>query len=215
MTKTIKLFSLLLMFVFSTVFAESDLDKYRLYVTKVDPELHCFEMSNGMILNTVKKRWKREILPEVGTEIFLLPFQFNTNQTGARVEDGEFIAAFKGENRVSVLLLWMSPGFEQHALTFVSAKPVKWFFSSVQEYVIELSDGSKWKCIESANFDKGDPVIVTGAPELGKWCIINPNPSSFEESEDNSTITYPIIIVTPNLESEEASKKYTEHGQKL
>lgn len=207
MTKAVKLFSLLFLFVFSTVFAEPDLDKYRLYVTKVDPELHCFEVSNGLILNTVEKRWKRETLPGVGTEIFLLPYQFNANKTDARVEDGEFIAGFKAENRIKALLLWLSPGSEQHALTFVSAKPVKWFFSSVQEYVIELSDGSKWTSKISANFDKGDPVIVTGAPEEGKWCIINPNPSTFEGSEDNAEIVYPCIIVTPYLESEEASKK--------
>jgi len=205
MTKTLKLFSLLLMFVFSTVFAESDLDKYRLYVTKVDPKLHCFEVSNGMILNTVKKKWHYETLPAVGAEIFLLPFRFNAHKTDARVEGGEFIAAFKGGR--SALLLWMSPGLEQHALTFVSAKPVNWFFSTVEEYQIELSDGSKWTSKISANFDKGDPVIVTGAPVEGKWCIINPNPSSFEESEDNSTIMYPCIIVTPYRESKAASEK--------
>ena len=207
MTKTMKLFSLLLMVVFSVAFADSDLDKYRLYVTKVDTELQCFEVSNGMILNRVKKRRNSETLPEVGTEIMLLPIRFNANRTDARIEDGEFIAGFKAENRKSALFLWMSPGSEQHALTFVSANPVKWFFSNVQEYVIELSDGSKWTSKISANFDKGDPVIVTGAPVEGKWCIINPNPSTFEESEDNSTIMYPCIIVTPYLETEEASKK--------
>jgi hypothetical protein len=52
------------------VSAEIKEDKYRLYVTMVDPEFHCFALSNHMICEIPKRHWEKEALPEVGTEVY-------------------------------------------------------------------------------------------------------------------------------------------------
>ena len=49
------------MFFFSSVFAlydGVDLAKYRLHVTKVDPEFHCFELSNNLVFVIPQKNWE-------------------------------------------------------------------------------------------------------------------------------------------------------------
>ena len=75
MTKTLKHFSLLFVFIFSMVSAEIKEDQYRLYVTMVDPEFHCFALSNHMICYIPKENWETRTLPEVGTEIcFILTY---------------------------------------------------------------------------------------------------------------------------------------------
>ena len=79
MIKTLKHFFLLFVFMFSMVSAESKEDPYRLYVTMVDPEFHCFALSNNMVFNIPGTNWEIiAALPEVGTEVHVEPYKKNS-----------------------------------------------------------------------------------------------------------------------------------------
>jgi len=92
MTTSFKLFLMLFLLIFTGVFTETqiDLDKYRLYVTEVDPEFHCFTLSNQMVCYVAQNNWETDLLPEVGAEIRLAPKKRNPAMT--LIEEGEFLA---------------------------------------------------------------------------------------------------------------------------
>ncbi|HEY5235199.1 MAG TPA: hypothetical protein VIJ14_03375, partial [Rhabdochlamydiaceae bacterium] len=91
-----KRLSLMFMFLLSTVFAETkpDLDKYRVYVTEIDPEFHCFALSNHMVFNIPKKNWETDPLPEVGTEVYLKPTIRMLEGRASYKGEGDFVVKF-------------------------------------------------------------------------------------------------------------------------
>ena len=175
-----RLLSFLFVLVFSSVFADVELEKYRLYVTRVDPEFHCFELSNNFILNTGKRGWGSEKLPDEGTEIYLMPTVRSSRSQEERIRDGEFYAFYyQDDKEVKLNAVWISPESKQDCLSYVSTQlectqPAGWFFSAVYENVIELSDGSRWICNKAPNFNKGDHVVLSVSfSDSNKWFMYN------------------------------------------
>jgi len=206
MTKTLKLLSLLLLVFFSNIFAESktDFDRYRLYVAKVDPEFHCFALSNGMVCYTVKKRWESETLPEVGAEIYLIPRLRLSRTRQEKVQEGEFYAFFSDQSSKRSLTVWSTPEFLKHCPSYVSAKiectqPAGWWSYAVHELVIELSDGSKWITNKIPDFDPGSTVLITADHGSDKWFIINLSGARFLEKNRVSMVYYDQVEVRPYL----------------
>lgn len=180
MTKILKLFSLLLMAVFSAVFADStvDLEKYRLTVTEIDPEFHCFRLSNHMIFNIPKKNWEKVELLEVGTEVYLKPIGRKVTSR-LSCEEGNLCVCFSKNPKKKCMLVWMPKESEEHCLTYVSSElictaPSGWFSSQEYRYVMTLSDQSKWvmKRDGESNFRLGERVIVSRGKE-DEFYLIN------------------------------------------
>src|SRR5579863_8923319 len=129
MTKILKLFSLLFVLIFSMASAEFKEDQYRLYVTMVDPEFHCFSLSNKMVFHIPEKNWETALLPEVGTEIFI---EGETRKVSNYLssEDDKFGIGFSNhpENKLwwelEFMPVRMSKGSEEYCLTYVSSEPI-------------------------------------------------------------------------------------------
>jgi hypothetical protein len=127
-----KLFFLMLIFSVSCAFTESKFDpeKYRLYVTEVDPEFHCFALSNGMTCYTIKLDWQLEKLPEVGTEIYLSPWSnkpkcvSSDNSRALAIQKGEFYVSYSIAGQKRGHRVWMPREFEQYCLAYISTKSV-------------------------------------------------------------------------------------------
>lgn len=193
MTKMMKLFSLCAMFLFSSVFAlqdQVDLEKYRLYVTKVDPEFHCFALSNSWVFSIPQQNWETDQLPEVGTEIFILPKLRHPDNRLSLSEEGEFYAEYTKESKTHQIAVWMTEQSQQEFVTYVSSETVctrpGWIYGCwIDENVIELSDGSKWILKKKCNcsketrfgFNPGDRLIVTKRD--GNFCMITDIDRSF------------------------------------
>jgi hypothetical protein len=182
MTKTLKYFSLLFVFIFSLVSAEIKEDQYRLNVTMVDPELHCFALSNNMICNTLKKNWETETLPEVGTEVYI--------KATARIisdskNEGEVDVVYSQDPAKRPFGVWITPESKQNGLSFAASEsvctaPAGWIFSEEYRDVILLSDGSQW-IKESAGktvFGPGSRVVVSKQKD-GGYSIIDLDASSY------------------------------------
>ena len=212
MTKTVKLFSLLLMFVFSTVFAESDLDKYRLYVTDVDPEYQCFALSNNMIFCVARNNLETDTFPEVGVEIVLAPW---IRHPDARyfVHEGDFMARFFGIPQNHPTKICMIPESREFCLSYVSTEsvciePDGWFFSGVYIDVIELSDGSKWiaESTDPFEFKKGDHIIVTKIGD-NQWGFIDVDQNvSRKTANEEIYVHYLGVAVKPYIQGENSAK---------
>jgi hypothetical protein len=212
MNKTLKLISLAFMFVFSTVFTEpkAEQDPHRLYVTKVDPEFHCFVLSNNMMFYSIKNEWKTENLPDVGTEVKLLPAERHPEKKNAIMEEGEFKAIYAIGDRKRSLFIWMPPESEQYCFSYVaskqlSVKPAGWFSARVNQEIIELSDGSKW-LVEpketELGFSPGDHVIVAGVDEA-RHMLINVNRMFYSHinQTDKTLGWYRYAVVKPYVEA--------------
>ena len=121
MNKTLKQFSLLLVFVFSAVFADSkaDLENYRLFVTEVDPEFHCFRLSNKLVFNIPKKDWETETLPEVGTEVQIWPRFINVFNRHPFAEDDFNIVFYKNPDK-KLMSVCLPKESEEYCLTSLS-----------------------------------------------------------------------------------------------
>ena len=201
MTKTLKLLSLLFIFICSMTFALSAEDdavnQYRMYVTKVDPEFHCFALSNGMVCNTVKQEWMKEKLPEVGDEIFLIPLIRSSLSFEEKTERGEFLA-FSEKTGLSV---WVSPESRQNCPSYVSIKlensPSPEGLLPVKLKVIKLSDGSKWLSEKVPPFDLGVTVVVTASRESGKWFLTDLSRDCFLGTDRALRVFYNQVEVQP------------------
>ena len=119
MVTFLKRFSLLFVVFFSIVSAEAkeDLEKYRLYVTKIDPEFHCFALSNEMVFNIPKKNWETATLPEVGAEVYILPTIRQVPNRLSSSEEGEFGIKFPKNPNKGVTYVFMSQESEQCCLS--------------------------------------------------------------------------------------------------
>ncbi len=216
MAKPLKLFSLLLIFLFSTMVAESknDLDKYRLYVTNVDPEFHCFALSNQMTFCIAKNDWETGNLPEVGTEVSLVP-RFTYPDMRYSVSEGDLsVLNFGSFHRgpmyqPKLTNIWMSPESKQYCFSFVSSEsvclqPAGWFSSAVNRDVIKLSDESQWIAEQEGRFGfkKGDRVIVTQIND-SQWGIIDVDQNVTMESRHIKKMR----IILPSLLSPIFPKK--------
>jgi len=168
------------MLVFSSVFADQkvDLEKYRLYVTKVDPEFLCFELSNNLVFNIPKKNWENNTLPEVGTQVHIFPIYRLVRGRSLSIEDGEFAVVYS-EDPEKKSIVWMPKESEQYCLSYVSSEPLctqpgGWIYTAEYKEVVLLSDGSKWVMVEDAlsKFKPGDRVIVSRSKE-DNYVIVN------------------------------------------
>jgi hypothetical protein len=194
-----RLLSFLFVLVFSSIFADVDLENYRLYVTRVDPEFHCFELSNNLILNTVEWEWEK--LPDEGTEIYLKPTVRSSQSQEERIRDGEFYTFYYQDDReVNVNAVWISTQLE-------CTQPAGWFFSAVYENVIELSDGSKWICKNVPKFDKGDHVVLSADFwDSNKWFMYNVDKDFYFATDKFSVARNDGMRVQPYTLKEAATK---------
>ncbi len=165
-----KRFSLLFMLVFSSIFAEAkvDLEKYRLYVTKVDAEFHCFALSNNLVFTIPQKQWETETLPELGSEVYVLPAIAILDGHTSFKEEHEFSMIHSENRQKKRIAVWMSEESKQECLSLVSSEsvctePAGWVFSERYKEVFRLSDGSSWMKEKEGQtvFSSGDRVIVS------------------------------------------------------
>jgi hypothetical protein len=182
MTKILKYFSLLFVFMFSLVSAEIKEDQYRLYVTDIDPEFHCFALSNNMVFNIPKKMWEKVTLPEVGTEVYVMDgfrcipepkhecvFAFGYSQDGA-------------EKRCYACI---TPESKKYGLTCVSSKtictaPAGYIFSAQYRAVLLLSDGSQWiKEEDTKNVFDSESRLIVSKQNDGSYSIIDLDESDY------------------------------------
>lgn len=203
MTKTLKLFSLLFVMMFSMVFAESkiDLEQYRLFVTKVDPESHCFVLSNELTCCQIKRDWNTKTLPPIGIEIVLTNLVSPSEHKRSNNEAGEFLALDDNGGQYNV---WVPQESEPYFLTVVMCRsvcthPAGWIYSATYENMIELSDGSKWTTQMDHAFEEGDRVVVSIDSDFGTWELINLDTVVHAASSNNETY-YEKIIASPYLE---------------
>jgi hypothetical protein len=205
MSKTVQLFSLVLIFVVFDLFGigdvvdpiytsvvRTDLEKYRLYVTMVDPEFHCFALSNNMVFNIPKKNWETTSLPEVGTEVSVYPSVIRLEGRSTYNEQGDFMVKYSQESMEKQTRVWMTRDSEQYCLSYVSSesvctKPAGWVIRGVYQNVLTLSDGSKWILPKDARvkFVPGDRIILSKTQE-GDYAIIDIDQSIFVCDESKS-----------------------------
>jgi len=168
MGKTLKFFSLLFTVVFAVLTAESATDenqflskvkeKYRLTVTEVDPEHHCFKLSNKLICNLTKGRLKTDALPVVGDAVLLWSITRSYDRRLSHIEQGELAVFIKGgEGELptkSIINVWISCEDEY---------PVFLYDSDPDQERFILSDASEWirKSKEPTVFAPKDRIIIS------------------------------------------------------
>lgn len=154
MATLLRMFLVAFVAVCSIVKADTqDLDKYQITVTKIDEELHCIALSNGMICHVVERDWGKEKPLVVGDKVAFVPNMWHVDRKGALQEEGDFRVSFFQDQKGVAFFVWASkesnPSFVNYvADTSVCIKPAGWFASEESVQVIELSDGSKWKVPE-------------------------------------------------------------------
>ncbi len=182
MIKTLKHFFLLFVFVFSMASAETNEDKYRLYVTMVDPELHCFALSNNMICNTLKKNWETETLPEVGTEVYI---KATAKIISDSKNEGEVDVGYSQDSAKKPFSVWITPESKQNGLLFVASEsvctePAGWIFSAQYRDALLLSDGSQWiKENDGKTVFGPESRVVVSKQKDGGYSIIDLDKSAF------------------------------------
>ncbi len=184
MKTILKLFLMIFFLICFPLFAEADLNlnKYRMYVTAVDEDAHCFAVSNGLIFHLIKKHWTVKKLPEIGVEIKLIPMGWFPEVKSSNIEEGEFIVLFDNETAKNQrVLAWLSPDSEFQYISYVSTQnvcvePAGWFSMGEFENIIELSDGSKWiQGPLDPLLNKEDRIIISPEPGSENWLLINLN----------------------------------------
>lgn len=205
MKNTLKLFSIMFFLIFSSVFAEAEvnLDKYRLFVTSVDEEAHSFTVSNGLILYLAKNQWTSQKLPDIDNEIQLFPLPWFSEKKEANVEEGELIVFFDSkEIKNRMVFAWISPGSAPSGLSYVSTQivcvePAGWFSAGKFENIIELSDGSKWiQGPLDPLLSKEDYVILSPDLDSKDWLLINLNRIVYFQSHNVALKTLAIYRYT-------------------
>lgn len=191
MTKALKLFSLLFLFLVSTVSADTEAEedmlfvnqRYRLTVTKVDPEFHCFSLTNKLVCNIPKKNWETDALPEVVDEIFIMPFPRVHDHRSSHVETGELLVGIRDPQTKLLakkpITVWISDESE-YQLWFVRSEwhvtePASgWLSPAVYTEFMVLSDGYRWvrKQEKATVFEPGDRIIV-GKVSEEKYLLID------------------------------------------
>ena len=177
MTKTLKHFSLLFVFIFSMVSAEIKEDQYRLYVTMVDPEFHCFALSNNMICEIPKRHWEKEALPEVGTEVyFYSDIRLITNSED---EYDEFAMGYSQDPSKKLFNVRITPESKHYGLSFVTSAciitaPAGWIRSEQYRDVVQLSDGSQWVKVDDGKTVFGpESRLLVSKQKDGGFSIID------------------------------------------
>lgn len=205
MTKTLKFFSLVLLLIFSVAFGGSkvDLEKYRLFVTKVDPESHCFVLSNGMTCCQIIRDWNKKALPNIGIEIALTNLSSPSENKKSNKEEGEFLAL---DDNGGQYYVWMPLESEQYFLTVVLCRsvctcPAGWVYSATYENLIELSDGSKWTTSMDHAFARGNRIVVSTDNDFGIWELINLDTVVHAAASSNNETYYEKITASPYLET--------------
>lgn len=185
MTKIMKLFFLMLMFVAFDLFGigdNADLEKYRLYVTMVDPEFHCFALSNNLVFHIPKKNWETDCLPSVGSEVYIesLP---RIIEGSSYDEQGDFNVFSSDQKKPNPVLLTKDSAqycllsydsFEQ-----ICSQPAGWIVRAFYQNILTLSDGSKWVRMYDGpdtsineEFIQGDRIILSKLKD-DEYVIIN------------------------------------------
>ena len=175
MRKMLKFFSLFFMVVFAPLVAESATDenqflskmeeKYRLTVTEVDAEHHCFKLSNKLICNLTKGRLKIDALPVVGDVVRLFPTLRSYDRRLSHIEQGELTVFIKSEDVIptkSIINVWIS-GEDEYPVVLSRIESINpGGESGADQGVFMLSDGSMWirKSKEPTVFAPGDRIII-------------------------------------------------------
>ena len=196
MIKTLKLFSLMLVLIFSRVSADPKagedkfrskiFEKYVLTVTDVDPELHCFRLSNKLVCNILKKNWETDALPEVGDIVCLNSILRLHGHRSSHIEQGELRVDIRwpdgrlpSKGEVDV---WIS-GESEYQVFFVDCILVciySGWFSDANYGIFILSDTSGWAKTskEPHVFSPGDRIIV-GVNSQNEYILIDLDKSFF------------------------------------
>lgn len=174
MNKSLKLFLPLFLLAFSMMFAEVNLEKYRLFVSKADPETQSFVLSNGMTCCLIEQLNKIKALPAVGSEMMLYPLK-GTSEYRPQQSVGEFDARDVNDRQ---FLIWMPQDSQQYFLTVaacypVCSRPAGWILGAKYENIIELSDGSQWSAQGNHMFAQGDHIVISHDNDFGLWNLIN------------------------------------------
>ncbi len=190
MIKMVKLFSLCVMFLFSSVFAVGEaslvgLEKYRLYVTKVDPEFHCFALSNNLVCQTLKKNWETETLPEVGAQVYITNCVSMIDNRVSDKDVAEFEIGYTENPEKKLIGVRIFQDSKQYGLSIISTEsvctaPDGWIFSAEYKDVILLSDGSQWMKEKAGKtvFCSESRVVVSRQKE-GGYSILDLDQSSY------------------------------------
>jgi hypothetical protein len=206
MTKTLKLFSLLLIFLFSTMVASDP-----------DPEFEGCDIWNDWTCYIDKNR---EIpnLPEVGTEVSLVPQLKHPDKKYFVMQD-EYSVVYFGSYQGKLTNAGTSPESKQNCFSFVSSESVclqparwfspdtGWFSPAVNRDVIKLSDESEWIAEEGSpiGFKKGDRVIVTQIND-SQWGIFDVDQSITWEGRNRKTYAHYLSFVVVKPYHKEAGK---------
>lgn len=209
MSKLCRMFFVVFVSVCSLVRAE-DLDKYQITVSKIDEELHCLALSNGMICHVVEKEWGKEKSVAVGDDVIVFCNLWHTERKGSLKDEGDFQLFLKGREMIN-LSVRVSEESNPQLLTFVShsfvcTKPAGWFSSEEHMYVIELSDGSKWGVqreiyISAQQFAKEGDRIFVSKISSDLWVLFNVDRLQYGIDNSQETVgSYRFIEVVPYQE---------------
>lgn len=212
MSKLFRVFFVLFALICSLARADTqNLDKYRVYVSKVDDEFHCIALSNGIICHVIPKKWGSEKFLVAGDEILILPSVRHPERKGSLKDEGAlFLVSFGNQGKA--INVWLEESNPQ-MLTYASEssvciKPAGWFSSEQHLSVFELSDGSKWRVEDPAFQDtvqlfakEGDRIIISHSPSADHWILINIDRLRYFKGDSKETIgLYSFIWVIPYSE---------------
>jgi hypothetical protein len=197
----------------SLVRAETqDLDKYRVYVSKVDDEFHSIALSNGMILQVVQMKWGLEKFLVAGDEILILPMLRHLERKESLKNEGDLLLISFGDQQ-KIINVWVTEESNFQMPTYASGsslclKPAGWLSSEQRLSVFELSDGSKWSIEDPALQDwvhlfakKGDRIVISHSPSLDRWVFVNiDHLLEFKDDSKETLGYYSAIGVRPYTE---------------
>ncbi|HEX4839225.1 MAG TPA: hypothetical protein VFU89_02145 [Rhabdochlamydiaceae bacterium] len=204
MRKMLKFFSLFFMVVFVSLAAESATDenqflstvkeKYQLTVTEVDPEHHCFKLSNKLICNLTKRRLKADALPVVGDVIRLCPMSRSCDRRLSHIEQGELTVFIKSEDVIptkSIIGVWISGEDEYPMVLHDVVRINSGGESGADQELVILSDRSGWirKSKEPTVFAPGDRIIISTVRGVDdpEFLLINMDKNALLKLNDGKT----------------------------
>jgi len=169
-------FAILLM-AFSVLLADPkvDLNNYRLFVTKVDPDSHYFALSNNLVFGIPETRWATQPLPKEGDEVYI----GSSPQWVEGPKMGGFDMCFVQDSEkklfsVSIVAQYKTSDLSYVASERVEVEPAGWISPAIYRDVIVLSDGSMWIKIKRgrALFEPNARVFISKQKE-GDYLIID------------------------------------------
>jgi len=173
----VKRFFAMLLMAFSVLLAdpEVDLNKYRLFVTQVDPASHCFALSNKLVFGIPETRWATQPLPKVGDEVYI----GSSPQWVEGSKMGGFDMCFVKDSEKKPFSVAIVEQYKTSDLSYVASKrvevePAGWIAPAIYRDAILLSDGSIWiKIKRGATLFKPNARVFVSKQKEGDYLIID------------------------------------------